>query len=212
MRSFKYLAVGAAIVLLDVAAVVGFKMMRPIPPPFDVNPAKSAGPADAPVLIVEFSDYACPFCADLHLVLDDLQKAFPTQLRRIHKHFPLVKHPNAFKAAEAAECAADQGQFWLMSDKLFKTTEEWDLEKVDPSPKFVEMAGSLGLDRARFQQCLDSGSKAAVALADKQDGKRLLIDGTPTILLNGTRVLTERTIEDLTTVVQEAIDEGKKGS
>ncbi len=175
-----------------------------------MNPAKSVGPADASVFIVEFSDYACPYCASLNVVLNDLQKAYPTQLRRIHKHFPLVSHPHALKAAAASECAADQGQFWLMSDKIFATQSEWDVDGVEPSGKFVDMAEGLGLDRGRFQQCLASGTKEPIAMADKRDGKRLLVEGTPVLLLNGTRVLTERKLNDLRAVVQEALDEGKK--
>jgi protein-disulfide isomerase len=212
VRSPKYLAVGFAIILLDVSAVVGFRVMRPTPPPFQGNPAKTMGPADAPVLIVEFSDYACPFCADLNRTLNELQKVYPTQLRRIHKQFPLASHPHALKAAEASECAADQGQFWPYSDRLFAEVKDWNIDEIDPSPKLILMADKLGLDHARFQQCLESGAKTAIAMEDKRDGKRLLVEGTPVLLLNGTRVLVKRSLEDLKAVVQDALDEQKKGS
>ncbi|MDT8437265.1 MAG: thioredoxin domain-containing protein [Gemmatimonadota bacterium] len=151
------------------------------PPRLEVAATGPAtGPDDAPVTIVEFSDFECPFCLRIHPTLQRVMSEYEGDVRLVFRQFPLTNiHPRAQKAAEASLCAHEQGRFWDMHDALF----------ADPSnlgvPALKERAGTLGLDVAAFDQCLDSSEKAAVVAADLQAGRRLGVSGTPALYING---------------------------
>jgi protein-disulfide isomerase len=136
------------------------------------------GPQNAPVTLVEFADYECPYCRQINPELQKLERQYHGQLRLAYKDLPLPMHPHAEKAAEAARCAGQQGKFWPYHDRLF----------TDPNldvPHLKQLAGSLGLDSKRFDQCLDSGSQAAMVSADASQGKALGLSGTPSFFING---------------------------
>ncbi|HXF60673.1 MAG TPA: thioredoxin domain-containing protein, partial [Caldilineaceae bacterium] len=146
------------------------------------------GSLDAPLTIVEFSDFQCPYCKR-HV--DETQAALDEKyvdtgkVLWIFKHFPLNIHPQAPAAGVAAECAGEQGQFWEMHHLLFADPNAWSIE--NPSPVFIEMAGQLGLDDDAFAACLDNPEMAARVDADLQEGAPY-VQGTPTfILINGQR-------------------------
>jgi protein-disulfide isomerase len=154
------------------------------PEPLRVEVGKdgpSRGTEGARVTIVEFSDFQCPYCKQATQVVEQVLKEYKSEVRIIFKHLPLPNHPLAFKAAEAAVCAAEQGRFWPYHDRLFGSTDlsaEW-LKKT---------AVELGLDAGRFNACLGSEAARAVVLSNLQEARRLGIQGTPTFIVNG-RVL-----------------------
>jgi protein-disulfide isomerase len=143
--------------------------------------APSQGPADAPVTLVEFSDYECPHCAHAIPIIRQVEHDFPGRLRVVHMNFPLSGHTHALAAARAALAAGRQGKFWEMHDLLF--TNQRALETADLN----RYAQQLGLDMARFRADSASPEVEAAIQATRREGERLEISGTPTIYINGRR-------------------------
>jgi protein-disulfide isomerase len=141
--------------------------------------APSLGPANAPVKIIEFADYQCPYCKQVHPDLQRLREEFPQQTVLVYEDFPLPMHPFAEKAAEASHCAEDQGKFWEYHDGLFQHNGPLDAEALKG------IARSLNLDQAKFTQCLDSGKEAPTVAKGLAEGKKLGLTGTPTFFING---------------------------
>jgi protein-disulfide isomerase len=144
----------------------------------EVAGAQRRGSETAPVQIIEFADYECPYCQSVHGDLDRLREQFGDRVSVVYKDFPLPMHPLAAKAAEAARCAGAQGKFWEFHDSLFQT------KKLQMS-QLKEEAVALKLDTARFNQCLDSGEQTAAVKKDAQEGIRLGLRGTPSFFING---------------------------
>ncbi len=139
----------------------------------------SKGPDNAPITIVEFSDFQCPFCGKANTSVDEVLKSYEGKVRVVFRHYPLPFHQEAPKAAEASLCAADQGKFWEYHDKLFANQSALKVEDLK------KHASDLGLDAARFNECLDSGKKAEIVSKDKADGEKAGVTGTPAFFING---------------------------
>ena len=137
------------------------------------------GPENAPVTLVEYADYECPYCQRIYPELKKLQEEFAGKVAVAFKDFPLPTHPHAKKVAEAARCAAEQGRFWEFHDLLFDGHQKLDL------PQLKEYARVLKLDAARFDHCLDAGEQAAAVQKDFAQGQRLGLTGTPSFFING---------------------------
>lgn len=137
------------------------------------------GPADAPITIIEFSDYECPFCVRAEPTVKELLDAYPGKIRIVYRDFPLPMHAKAPKAAEAAHCAGDQGKYWEMHGQLFANAQKLDV------PDLKDHARAIGLDAAKFDQCLDSGEKAKVVEMHKKAGEEAGVTGTPAFFING---------------------------
>ncbi len=153
-------------------------------PPFRVDldtagePAR--GPADAPVTIVEFSDFECPFCGRVEPTLKKVEASYGGKVRLVFKQFPLTNiHPQAQKAAEASLCAHDQGKFWQLHDAMFGDQENLAVADLEAKAK------DAGLDAAAFKQCLESGSKADAVAEDVRQGSIAGVSGTPAMFING---------------------------
>jgi len=138
------------------------------------------GPATAPVTIVEFSDFECPFCARLFPTLQIVEKIYLDRVRIVYRQFPLRRiHPLAQKAAEASLCAGEQGRFWEMHDSLFGDQEHLTVDALKAR------AVALKLDTAAFNACLDSGKEAAAIDKDIEEGAKAGVTGTPAMFVNG---------------------------
>ena len=139
------------------------------------------GLADAPVTLVEFCDFQCPYCAETGIVLDQLFAAHPRDIRVVFRNYPVERiHANAGRAAEAAMCAQEQGRFWDMSASMFANQKELDLGGL------LRQAGALGLDTGEFATCLATGRHRAEWRRDQADGSALGVSATPSFFVNGT--------------------------
>ena len=140
------------------------------------------GPQNAPVTLVEYGDFECPYCARAHGVLKDLVEDLGPQLRFVFRHFPLTTiHPHAEDAAAASEAAGDQGDFWEMHDVLFANQKALEIENL------LEYGRALGLESGRFEETLKNGKHLSRIKADFQSGVRSGVNGTPTFFINGAR-------------------------
>lgn len=139
------------------------------------------GPEDAPVTIVEFTDYECPFCTQhFRETLPQLLSEYEGTLKYVVLNFPISRiHPFAQQAGEAAECAHDQGRFWEYHDTLFQSQGALDVQSLK------SYAEDLGLDTEIFNTCLDSGAKTQLVLDDIQNGLTYGVSGTPAFFING---------------------------
>ncbi len=139
------------------------------------------GDFNAPITLVEFSDFECPFCARHNPTLIKILDDYKGKVRLVYKHFPLGFHSNAQKAAEASECASEQGKFWEYHDKLFENLATSGYSLVN----FKQWAKDLGLNSKKFDDCLDSGKFAQKVQADFQEGSQKGVNGTPATFVNG---------------------------
>jgi protein-disulfide isomerase len=140
------------------------------------------GPADAPVTLVEYGDYECPYCGAAHPIVQAIQKEMGDRLRFVFRNFPLTQiHPHAAGAAEAAEAAGDQNAFWPYHDHLFE--HQYALSPRD----LAGYAGEFNLDAARFERALESHEFEERVRADFMSGVRSGVNGTPTFFINGVR-------------------------
>jgi len=159
----------------------------------DDDPAR--GDANAPVTIVEFTDFQCPACAAMHPVLDEVLKSYGNKVRLVVRDFPLNQHEFAHKAAEAANAANAQGKFFEYAALLFKNQKALDV------PSLKKYASDLGLNRARFDAALDRDTYAGEVKKDIEDGEMYGVGSTPTIYINGVQL---RTLSE--EALREAID------
>jgi protein-disulfide isomerase len=164
------------------------------------DPAR--GPATAPITIIEFSDFQCPYCARVTPTLDKLRAAYPDKIRLVFKDFPLPNHTQAPKAAEAAHCAGEENKYWEMHDKLFANPQALDVATLK------QHATTLGLDQAKFTQCLDSGKFADAVKADMELGSKLGINSTPTLYVNGRPVIGAQPYDYFVSVIEEELARG----
>jgi protein-disulfide isomerase len=136
------------------------------------------GRADAPVIVVEYADYECPYCQQIQPAVDKLAADYAGKVAIVFKDTPLPMHANAQKSAEAAHCAGTQGKYWEYHDLLFSS------KQLDPA-KLKEDARTLKLDGAQFDRCLDSGQHAEVVKAQLAEAQSLGLPGTPGFFVNG---------------------------
>jgi protein-disulfide isomerase len=137
------------------------------------------GPEGAKVTIVEFSDFECPFCARAEESVNQVMEKYAGKVRLVFRHFPLNFHPNAPKAAEASMCANDQGKFWEMHKTLFANNKALGVEDLK------KHAAAVGLDVAKFNECLDGGKMKGIVDADTKAGGEAGVSGTPAFFING---------------------------
>lgn len=178
---------------------------EPVRIPVSAEGAFAQGPKDAPVTIVEFSDFQCPFCSRIVGTLKEVVGLYPKQVRLAFRDFPIAGlHPKAQKAAEAARCAGEQGKFWEYHDLLFGSQAQ------ATSADFKRFAEQLKLDANSFVTCLDSGKHAAAVASDVQEGTRLGIDGTPTFFINGRRVVGALPLEAFQRIIDRELRRSSK--
>jgi protein-disulfide isomerase len=157
------------------------------------------GPESAPVTVVEFSDFQCPYCSRARETIDQMMQSYPGKVRLVFRQFPLDNiHKNARKAAEAGLCANDQGKFWEYHDVLFKNQQKLEV------PQLKEHAGEVGLNSAQFASCLDQGKHAKDVSDDLAAGEKVGVGGTPTVFVNGIMV-SSVTLDELKRVIDQEL-------
>ena len=147
------------------------------------EPAPFTGPKDAKVVLVEFGDFECPYCAQAHRVVQELRQLYPDQLRVEYRHFPLEQHTRAKPAAIASECANQQGMFWKYHDYLYENPRA--LQDSD----LLAYAQKTKLDLNGFKTCLTSKRASQAVTRDTQIAQKLGVDGTPSIYINGIKLI-----------------------
>ena len=162
----------------------------------------SLGSADATLTIVEFADFGCPYSRQESYLMRSIAYEYGDSIRYIYRDFPLTDlHPDAQLAAEAGECAQDQGKFWELHDKMYQNQSDLSREAL------IEFARSLGMDSNRFISCLDSGVHRDEVLEDYQDGLNAGVFGTPTFFFNGNKIDGAIPADVLRALVKEVVEQ-----
>jgi protein-disulfide isomerase len=157
------------------------------------------GPKNAPVTLVEYGDYECPYCGEAYPIVKALQKRVGDQLQFVFRNFPLAEaHPHAEHAAEAAEAAGAQGKFWEMHDLLYENQAALEDEDL------VRYANALRLDVPRFVKEMQSHHYTERVRADFSSGVRSGVNGTPTFFINGSRHNGPFDLDSLLAAIEEA--------
>lgn len=143
-----------------------------------------SGPLNAKVTVVEFADFGCPFCRQNFTIVNKIRELYKDKVRFIFRDFPITAvHPQALIAAEAGECAHEQGAFWLYHDLLYNRQDQYTTKD-----ELIGYADELGLNYDKFKTCLNSDTFQSENLSDLQDGIALGVNGTPTFFFNGQKV------------------------
>lgn len=166
----------------------------------------TVGPENAPVTIVEFSDFQCPYCARLIPTLDQVKAKYGDKVRLIFMQYPLNFHQHAQKAAEASLCANDQGKFWELHNAMFENQQALAVEQL--KAKAVE----LGMDAEQFNTCLDSSKHAAKVKADFDEGAKAGVSGTPAMFINGRFLSGAQPLNEITKVIDDELARKAEGS
>jgi protein-disulfide isomerase len=171
----------------------------PVAIPVAGSPVTGAG--DAPITLVEFSDFQCPYCYKAVRQLDAVLKAYPKQVKLIFKEFPLDMHSQAALAAQAAIAAHQQGKFWPMYEIMFANRSNLS------RPAIMTLAGKVGLDLKRFTVDLDSEKTRMTVARDEADGDKAGVEGTPTVFINGQRYNGSLELEPMQKVIDTKLKE-----
>ncbi len=197
-QSKKASAYGEYVESLKKSAKVKIMMKRPrIDVATDGDPSK--GNPKAKVTIVEFSEYQCPFCKKTRPTVDQILSTYKNDVYYVFRDFPLSFHQQARKAAEAANCAGDQGKYWEYSQKL------WDNQGNHQPEKLHEYAKAIGLNAQKFSSCLDSGKFADEIEKDIQDGSKAGVSGTPAYFINGIFISGAQPFEKFKAIIDEEL-------
>src|SRR5574341_474455 len=170
----------------------GAAAIQPTQPParidnVSVDDDPALGPDDAPITMVEFSDFQCPFCERFHQeTFNALMDEYGDLIHFVYRDFPLTSiHPQAMQGAMAGECADAQGKFWEMHDLIFANQASMAVGQS----LYVDFTGQLDMDTAQFEQCMNSNEYQDEIAADMRDGQAYGVTGTPTFFINGVRVV-----------------------
>jgi len=192
----RYLFAGAVLITVLVSGVVVARsFMMPSSKTESTSKGELTGPSekvkglsDAPIEIIEYSDFQCPACRTAQDVVKTLLVKYPDKVRIVYRHFPLTGHQWAVIAHQAAECANRQRLFWEYQDMLFDKQAEWSLPE-NPAAKFITYAKDSGLNLDQFAACLSDPSVQDVITKEKEMGKEVQVNSTPTFFVNGERAV-----------------------
>ena len=166
-----------------------------------VDDDAAKGPAKAPVTIVEFSDYQCPYCSRAEATVEEVLKKYGDKVRLVYRDYPLQFHPNANGAAQASECAKDQGKFWEMHNAMF--ADQSKLAQAD----LETTAGTIaGIDKDKFKTCLESGKFQNEVQKDFEDGQKYGVTGTPTFFINGIPMVGARDVNSFAEIIDSELE------
>lgn len=168
------------------------------------------GKSNAPVTIIEFSDFQCPFCRVFWKeAFAQIKKEYidTGKVRFVYRDYPLTFHPMAEISAQAGECADEQGKYWEFHDKIFGEQEKLGQGTVTYTTQNIKLwASQLGLNVAKFNQCLDSGKYKAEVQKDFQDGSAAGVSGTPSLFINGRLVVGAQPFASFKAIIDEELD------
>jgi protein-disulfide isomerase len=164
----------------------------------------SRGPANAPIELIEFADFQCPYCLAAHPTVRRVLETYGDRIKFVFRNFPLQSHPQARPAAEAAQCANEQGKFWPYHDKLFD-----DPNKLSEA-ELKKTAADLGLNAAQFNKCVDDHKYQSVVDADFEAGGEAGVSGTPAFFINGRLLSGAQPFEAFKRVIDEELELKKK--
>ncbi len=153
------------------------------------------GKPDAPVQIIEFSDFQCPYCSNAAKTIEEVKDKYGDKVSVVYRHFPLPMHKQAHRAAQASQCAHDQDGFWKFHDALFADQKAW------ADADFAAYAKSSGLDADKLVACVESGQHAATVDTDVEEGKKAGMGGTPGFYVNGVVVTGAQPLAVFTDVI-----------
>ena len=159
----------------------------------------SIGPKDAPVKIIEFTDYQCPFCGRARPTINQILDAYKGKVRYTLRDFPLSFHQDSHKAHEAAHCAGEQGKYWEMNHKLFASQQAI---KVEDLKKY---AGEIKLNQKKFDECLDSGKFSEKVNQNQAYGETVGVSGTPAFFINGRMISGARPFENFKSIIDDEL-------
>jgi protein-disulfide isomerase len=165
-----------------------------------VNGAPARGPASAPITLVEFSDFHCPFCKRVLPTLKEIEAKYGDKVRVVFRDFPIDQlHPGARTAHEAARCASEQGKFWAYHDVLFQKAPQASADDLKAYARQVR------LDLAKFDQCVATGKYKDAVQKDIEDGARLGVTGTPSFFINGRLVPGAQALERFVQIIEDEL-------
>jgi protein-disulfide isomerase len=166
----------------------------------DTAGAPFKGPAAAPVTVVKFEDFHCPFCKEAQRTIAQLLERYPDRVKLVHKDYPIDElHPAARAGHLAARCATEQGKFWPYHDALYTNAPKTAPEELRGYAK------AAGLDVASFDQCLSAGRYAAPVQKDVDEGKRAGVSGTPAYFINGRSLVGAQPLENFVALIEEEL-------
>jgi protein-disulfide isomerase len=159
----------------------------------------SKGSATAPIEIIEFSDFQCPYCQRVNPTVERVLSTYGDRIHFVYRHFPLANHPDAKPAAEASQCADEQGKFWPYHDKLFASPSRLN------EPDLKQHAAELGLDAPRFNACVESHKYKAQVELDMRAGEEAGVNGTPAFFINGRMISGAQPFEAFKQIIDEEL-------
>jgi protein-disulfide isomerase len=191
----------ALLVALRRQTTIHINLPPPEPPVLSVSADDdpSVGPTNAPVTIVEFSDFQCPYCKLSVSVMKEILAKYPGEVKLVYRDYPTPNHPHAPQAAEAAQCAGEQGKFWEYHDSLF------DHQEPGAGWNFIELANAIGLNHNRFVTCLNTGRYREEVAKDLHDGLTLGVTSTPTFFINGRPLVGAKPFAEFQSVIDKLL-------
>lgn len=177
---------------------VEFLLREPLVVTVKIENAPARGPSGAPITIVEFADFECPFCRSSQVSLKRVLQAYKNEVRLVFMQRPLDGHPAAFPAARAAFCAGKQGSFWEYHDALF-TSDDLSSEALN------RFASNLKLDLTKFSDCLKGEESRLAVISELKEAQRLGINSTPTFIINGRLFRGAPSFDDFKTVIDKEL-------
>ena len=184
-RDGRYLLSGVILAGLLIGVVFLLRLGQPKLPTLPENFPRAKGSLNAPIQIIEFSDFECPACKMAQPILEDLVRRYPGKIRLVYLHFPLEGHRWAPLAHRAAECAARQNRFWVYHDFLYAGQPDWTGAREAPIEVFVRYALQGGLESGSFAQCLADSRTDAKIREERLSGMGLGVQSTPSFFVNG---------------------------
>ncbi|MCM8774806.1 MAG: DsbA family protein [Candidatus Omnitrophica bacterium] len=194
----RYLMTGMMLIFFLVTGVLVLKRNQPLAQnanePRELSNSRGYGPYDAPVQIVEYSDFQCPACKRAQALVEKILEDYPGKIRLNYRHFPLEGHRWSSLAHQAAECAHQAGKFWEYQKRVYGDQAAWSVS-ISPSDLFFQYAKDLNLDMDAFKTCMVDPEVRRRIMDDKSKGQRLQVKATPTFFINNQRIVGQVELE-----------------